>query len=224
MSFLDLILSWLKPVVPPSVTPVVVQPVTPIVVAPPSIVVPTLDIFSTVALPLILIFEGGLTNDKNDKGGRTNFGVTQTEYDVYRTGKKLLIQTVANITSDEVKDIYLNHYWLPSKCDQMGDKLSVMVFDTSVNMGQGRSIKFLQGAIGAKVDGVIGPETIAKMKTFDINTLVGSYIAARKTFYQNIVKNDPTQEGFLDGWLRRLQFVSDYISGVKTLDQIRKSW
>jgi len=175
-------------------------------------------------LPLILIFEGGLTNDKNDKGGRTDFGITQTEYDLYRSSKKLPTQTVSNISSAEVKDIYLNNYWLPSKCDQMGSKLSVVMFDTSVNMGQGRSVKFLQEAIGAKVDGVIGQETVAKMKTMDVNALANTYISTRKTFYQDIVKKDPTQQEFLGGWLRRVQFVSDYISGIKTLDQIRKSW
>lgn len=185
---------------------------------------PSQDVFDTTVLPLTLIFEGGFNDDPVDRGGRTNRGIIQTEYDKYRQGKNLPLNDVKNISDDEVNDIYLNGYWLPSKCDQMPDKVATVVFDTSVNSGQGRSIKTLQQAVGAVVDGAIGPETISKLKSFDQLSLANTFLANRVNFYNAIVAKDPTQQKFLGGWLRRVNFTKDFINGVKTLDQIRSSW
>ena len=134
------------------------------------------------------------------------------------------IQDVKNISTEEVTDIYLNDYWLPTKCDQMGDRLSIAAFDTAVNMGGGRSVKFIQQAIGATVDGVIGPETISKLKAYDQTKLSNDFMNQRENFYNAIVQRDPTQVKFLKGWLRRLNFLRDYVNGVKTIDQIRAAW
>lgn len=180
--------------------------------------------FETTALPLILIFEGGFTDDPVDKGGRTNKGIIKKVYDAYRVAKKLPPADVKDITNAEVAEIYMNNYWLPSKCDKMADKLATTVFDTSVNMGCGRSIKFIQQSIGAKVDGVIGPETISKLAAMDQVQLTNTFLSNREAFYRAIVKRDPTQIRFLNGWLRRLNFVKDFVTGVKTLDQIKKAW
>lgn len=199
---------------PPAVAPVI-----------PEITVPPIDIFNSIALPLILIFEGSIfTNHPYDKGGPTRFGVIQRVYDQYRTDKGLPVQSVINIKDTEISDIYKNQYWIPSKCDQMGDKLSVVVFDTSVNSGPGRSIKILQQAIGAKVDGVIGTETLDKLKSSDTLKLANDFIGKREEFYKNIVQKDFTQQVFLKGWLRRVNFLRDYINGVKDLIQIKKEW
>ena len=104
----------------------------------------TSNLFTASALPLILTFEGGFSNDPADAGGATNHGVIQAEYDEYRTRKGLQTQTVEAISQNEYTDIYLNDYWLPSKCDQMDDKLAIVMFDTTVNNGAGRAAKILQ--------------------------------------------------------------------------------
>lgn len=180
--------------------------------------------FESTALPLVLIFEGSFSADPADRGGRTNRGITQTVYDKYRLNKNLSTSDVRNISDMEVADIYLNSYWLPSKCDQMSDKLGLVVFDSSVNNGQGRSIKFLQQSMGIKTDGIIGLETISKMDRVDQDQLANTFLSNRVNFYQAIVNRDPTQTKFLKGWLRRINFLRDFISGVKTLDQIRTTW
>lgn len=186
---------------------------------------PQPDLFKDAALPLILTFEGSkFTNDPQDRGGATRYGVIQTEYDAYRTGKGLPLQSVEFITQDEYVDIYLNKYWLPSKCDRMKDKLAIVMFDTAVNNGVGRAAKILQKALGVTVDGGIGPGTMAALQGADQTVLSGKYIDIRETFYQAIVDHDPTQAKWLNGWLRRLNFVSDYVNGIKTIDQIRKEW
>lgn len=184
-----------------------------------------MDIFNVQALQLILIFEGStFTNNPADKGGPTRYGITQAAYDSYLVKKNKVKCSVQSIAMSEVKDIYYSNYWLPAKCDSMSGNLPICVFDTAVNMGQGRSIKFLQQIIGATVDGVIGQETIKKLANFDQNVLAGKFLDAREAFYNQIVKNDSSQSVFLKGWIRRVEFVRAFITGTKTLDQIKASW
>jgi lysozyme family protein len=184
-----------------------------------------MDQFKDIALPLILVFEGSVfTNHPKDKGGPTRYGVIQTVYDTYRTGKGLATQTVKNITIPEVQDIYYSGYWVPAKCQSMPGKLSVAVFDTTVNSGKSRSIKILQQAIGATVDGIIGRETLQKLKDLDEVKIANKYVDTREAFYHTIVDHDPTQVVFLKGWLRRAKFLRDYVNGDKTLEQIKKEW
>jgi lysozyme family protein len=183
------------------------------------------DTFKDIALPLILVFEGStFTNHPNDKGGPTRYGVIQKQYDKYCLEKNKTLTSVEKISIFEVQDIYYSKYWLPAKCNEMPGKLSTVVFDTTVNSGQGRAVKILQQSIGAKVDGIIGKETISKLVNCDQNKLANQFVDIRIEFYNNIVLKDPTQKVFLKGWLRRVQFLRDYVNGTKTLQQIKEQW
>ena len=53
-------------------------------------------------LPLILVFEGGYTNDPTDRGGATNKGITQKTYDDWCRRHSRQPQDVKNITDAEV--------------------------------------------------------------------------------------------------------------------------
>jgi lysozyme family protein len=184
-----------------------------------------MDQFKDIALPLVLVFEGPtFTIHPNDKGGPTRYGIIQTVYDTYRTNKSLATQSVKDITLQEVQDIYYVGYWVSAKCQDMPGKLSIAVFDTTVNSGKGRSIKILQQAIGATVDGIIGQETLQKLKNLNENEVANKYIDTRESFYHAIVDHDLSQSAFLNGWLRRAKFLRDYINGDKTLEQIKKEW
>ena len=106
----------------------------------------------------------------------------------------------------------------------MPPKVSTVVFDSSVNCGQARSIMTVQKAIGAKVDGIIGSETLSKIKGLDPTILANSFLDNKVVFYKALVQQDATQQLFLSGWLRRVQFLRDFVNGVKTLGQIKASW
>ena len=56
------------------------------------------------AMKFVFEMEGGYSNRKDDRGGKTNMGVTQKNYDAYRTTKKLPLQDVRNITQQEAKN------------------------------------------------------------------------------------------------------------------------
>jgi lysozyme family protein len=91
--------------------------------------------------------EGGYTNDKYDKGGPTDYGITQSEYNAYRARKGLKQQSVRFISLDEAEDIYLHQYWNECKCDDLPAGVDWMVFDGAVNSGPVQSAKWLQRAI-----------------------------------------------------------------------------
>ena len=49
------------------------------------------------AMKFVFSIEGGYSDKKNDRGGKTNYGVTQTTYDEYRKSKNLELESVKNI-------------------------------------------------------------------------------------------------------------------------------
>jgi lysozyme family protein len=163
-------------------------------------------------LRFVLKWEGGLSNDPDDRGGLTNRGITQATYDRYRKAKGLPTQSVAKITDAEVWEIYWRFYWQPVKADEFPYPLALAIFDTGVNMGVGTAIKLLQRAINdlvpkerwIAVDGVIGEQTLKAAKTLDAKRLALQLCARREERYYAIVRANPTQQKFLRGWLNRL--------------------
>src|SRR6201986_252592 len=67
----------------------------------------------TASLPFILRWEGGFVDDPDDRGGRTNKGVTQNVYHAWRADQGLPQQDVQQINDQEVAAIYYQRYWLP---------------------------------------------------------------------------------------------------------------
>jgi lysozyme family protein len=63
--------------------------------------------------------------------------------------------------------------------------------------------RWLQRAIGAKDDGIVGTETIQKAQQAPPQAVVDSMLRRRILLYDSIVRNDPKQYIFLAGWLRR---------------------
>jgi len=156
-----------------------------------------------VALQLILRFEGGYVNDPADKGGETNKGIIKKVYDAYRTSIGKPIQSVKNISDEEVKDIYYKNYWLAAKCDKLPVDVDTVHFDAAVNCGPTQAAKFLQRSIGVNADGVVGDTTLAKVNSMSSKVVVKSYVSSRIDFYIDLVIKDVTQVKFLKGWIRR---------------------
>lgn len=156
------------------------------------------------ALAFVLRWEGGFVNNPKDPGGATNRGVTQKVYDAWRDARQQPRQGVAQIGDDEVRAIYEANYWAPAKCDALGSPLDLVQFDTAVNMGVGRAIRFLQGAVGAEVDGGFGPGTQKCLDACDRGQALAAFCGQREAFYRQIVAAKPEQQVFLAGWLNRL--------------------
>jgi lysozyme family protein len=152
------------------------------------------------ALAFSLRWEGGLSNDPQDHGGLTNYGITQVSYTSYRQRHGLPPQSVTHITKAERDAIYRHDYWDAVKGDALAWPCSLVTFDAAVNSGPGRAARWLQAAAGVLVDGTIGPVTAAACAA-DPQTVALKAIVEREAFLRAIGKG--SQKRFLRGWLRR---------------------
>ncbi len=155
------------------------------------------------ALDFVLKWEGGFVDDPDDRGGRTNKGVTQSTYDTYRGRKSLSSKDVLHITDQEVADIYRSMFWNGARCDRLRDRLAFCHFDTAVNMGPNRAIRIIQRATGCEEDGVFGPGTKKACDHCDVDEVIATYTEIRATLYHMFAMK-PGQEKFLKGWMNRL--------------------
>lgn len=153
-------------------------------------------------IPRVLKREGGYVNNPDDRGGATNYGITQS---VYRKWKKNPGANVKNLTKTEAGQIYYKLYWEPSKAEQLPAEIRDVHFDAAVNHGVSRANKLLQGAAGAVQDGIIGNRTIAAVNEMDARLLVCRYVAARYKLYTAIVQRDRSQAVFMAGWMNRMK-------------------
>lgn len=159
-------------------------------------------------LAFVLRWEGGFVDDPDDRGGATNKGITQAVYDEWRERKHYDKRSVRDIEDGEVKQIYLEQYWKPSRCQAMDFPMSLILFDSAVNHGVGRAVKLLQEVLNVSVDGHFGPATMAAYDFLEechgTNYVAVQYLKAREAFYFRIVESRPEQGKFLRGWLNRL--------------------
>jgi lysozyme family protein len=156
------------------------------------------------ALTFVLRWEGGFVDHPDDPGGRTNQGVTQKVYDQWRARQGQPVRDVKQIGNAEVQAIYASDYWLPPRCDRLWTPLDLVQFDTAVNMGVGRAVRFLQAAAGCGVDGDFGAGTERAVAQCDAGNLVVAYCQRREAFYRGLVQKNPKLGVFLKGWLNRL--------------------
>jgi lysozyme family protein len=167
------------------------------------------------ALTLVLKAEGGYTNQPSDRGGPTNKGILQREYDQYRRAEGLPPADVRDILNAEVEDIYLHDYWLAGRCNRMPWPVNLAHFDACVNVGVAQAAKFLQRTVGTRDDGVIGPLTLAALASALERESPGALAARlarqRISFYRALVKRDPDQRVFLSGWLNRVNKVEQIV-------------
>ncbi len=165
-------------------------------------------------LDYIFEVEGGFTDDENDRGGKTTWGITEEEAREFGyTGD------MRNLTKDFAKNIYLKKYYLGNKLDKiLNDKVALSIFDWAVNSGR-RGIKKAQivaNKFGANlvIDGIIGNKTLEAINAIDPKMFLKEYHEMQRTFYKNLAARDNSQEGFLKGWLNRIEIKEEYIEKV----------
>ena len=156
------------------------------------------------SLPFVLRWEGGFVDHPADPGGRTNKGVTQRVYDAWRAQQGSPARDVKLIEDREVHAIYEDNYWGPSGCNRLQQQLDLVEFDTAVNMGVKRAIRFLQEAVGSDVDGKFGSNTAAAAGRCDVGTAIAAYCDAREDYYHALAEKNPKLKVFLKGWMNRL--------------------
>lgn len=166
------------------------------------------------AFELIIGHEGGYVDDPTDRGGETKYGITKKFYPD---------EDIKNLTIQRAKEIYYKDYWDHKKLDLdeiaiFDEKLALELFDTGVNQGISTAAKYLQEALNLfnrneklfddmKVDGWAGKTTfkcLYSLKSYDKPALLKCVNGLQFMRYYDIVVNDPGQEKFFSGWMKRV--------------------
>jgi len=149
--------------------------------------------------------EGGYVNDPADRGGETNLGVTIGAWGAY-LDRAIQLGEMKALTQETVKPFYRQMYWDKVKGDNLPAGVDYAVFDFAVNAGVSRAARFLQRAVGAVDDGVIGSGTLGKVAAIDPQKILDSFADQKQRFYNGLATS-PTQQKFLKGWLARVDQV-----------------
>lgn len=147
----------------------------------------------------LLTQEGSYSNNPNDPGGETNFGISKRSYPAL---------DIRNLTVDQVRAIYLRDYWLAAKCDLMPRGIDSMLFDAAVNHGVDTAVRLLQQSAGVKPDGNVGSITLSAVAGKNVLR----EFAIQRALRYSMTKNFLT---FGAGWLRRVFSVYDFAKGLQ---------
>ena len=155
------------------------------------------------ALEIVLQFEGGYVDDR---GGPTNHGITQRVYDAYRQSQDLRRRSVRTIADVELQAIYHDYYWMEVRADDLPSQWPLLAFDFAVNAGPDISIKVMQAAVGADVDGSIGPQTL---NALDAASSLGPHRALDIRLGYYIALRDPRN---FRGWQNRVDKLRTFLN------------
>ena len=143
----------------------------------------------------LLRHEGGYSDHAADPGGKTRYGITEAvaREHGYRGDMRELPLEAARL-------IYRAAYWDAVRADELPDAVRYAVFDGAVNSGVRQSVRWLQRAVDATDDGVLGPETLRAVQRHEPEALLRRLLAQRLNFMAAL----PTWPSFGRGWARRI--------------------
>jgi lysozyme family protein len=156
--------------------------------------------------------EGGYVDHPRDRGGPTNFGITQATLSRH-LGCAASAEDVRRLSRAVAADIYRRDYYEAPRIDRLPARIQEFVFDAAVNHGPPRALRFVQQACNAAgfgplaVDGKCGPRTRRAAAEADRvlgDRFLAALVGERRNFYLALVERDPGQGVFLNGWLNRL--------------------
>ena len=161
--------------------------------------------------------EGGYSNNPNDLGGETCWGITVAEARKYG-----YLGPMQDLPKETARSIYRQRYWYETKFDHVAvhyPEVAVELFDTGVNMGTSKAAEFLQMALNAlnnqekhyadvDEDGSIGPATITALVAYKDKRGVQGQTVLLKALnclqgarYIEISRSRKKNEDFVYGWL-----------------------
>lgn len=176
--------------------------------------------------------EGGYANVAGDKGGETYKGIARNYHPTW-SGWKIIDSIKAKNPGITRKDLdallandstlqglvlsfFKTEFWDVAKLDNISNQnIANEVYDTGVNFGMSKSIKFLQEACNftrsdmeLEVDGIVGTNTLKAVTTHPYPDVLFKALNIRQgEAYFDAWRKDPTQEKFVRGWLTRVTFL-----------------
>lgn len=169
-----------------------------------------------------LKLEGGFTNDPDDLGKATNYGISlrfvieqkDKEYFDLNGDEKLDEIDIQLIDEEFSREIYKKYWWDKFNLDKVKDEMvATKIFINIINIGPYMGIKLLQRAYNAtclnsppiNADGILGPKTIEAINGSSPYLLCSFYNFFVIDFYEDLVKKRPKLNKYLRGWLNRVE-------------------
>ena len=183
---------------------------------------------------VIGVTEKGFVDDPHDHGGATKAGLSLRFLAAEaRLDPKLIaslkighdgqitVPDIRALTPAQEQGVYRPCFWDGPGISALPRTLDAAVFDQAVNDGLSAAVELLQralnsvapgGAARLPVDGQLGAATHARAK-LAAASVPAATLSAFRTFaayrYRAVVKADPSQARFLDGWLSRAEHLGD---------------
>ena len=154
-------------------------------------------------IPIIKKYEGGWAGNIDGKQC-TNQGITLETYRKY-FGRQKTCKELRGITNAEWSYIFKEGYWDRWQADSIENQaIANLLVDWVFTSGL-YGIKYPQAVLGVKVDGKVGPKTLAAINNNTYNKhLFKQIYERRKKHFEAIANNNKGKKKFLKGWLNRL--------------------
>ena len=167
---------------------------------------------------------------EGDPGGPTNYGVSYRFLkdlplklsDINEDGR-ITWKDVSDLTETHAQSIFKLYFWDNLSLSQIqAPPLSVTLFDTAVNCGRTRTVKWLQRLIGngLSVDGDMGPMTVkaarslCRLGTVPSRLLRISLLQTRRLHYHELTYASEDMRKFLKGWINRVDDLEEFLKTV----------
>lgn len=187
------------------------------------------------AYDITLGHEGGYSNDPDDVGGETYKGVARAYYPSWAgwtiiDDSKSINNFPNNLRGNTalntmIREFYKENYWNLFWGDRLpNQEVANELFDTGVNMGVGRAVKYLQKALNVLNRNQKNYADIVEDGGFGVNTMtaLNQYLAIDDESFllkiMNILQGyhyieyatkSSTQQRFMRGWLNRVDFIKN---------------
>ena len=181
--------------------------------------------FNEIFQKIVVETEGLYSNDKNDPGGETVFGLTRKAdpdwqgwaiVDQYKGKAGFPRNLPYDVLRAMASPYYRKKYWDFAQLDKVPIQIAAEVFDQAVNMGKGTAILNLQIALNVSnhqgkdypdlvPDGIFGSKTLSAVLANKNPDAIVKYMNCEQgAYYINLAKKNPKFEDFTLGWSKRL--------------------
>lgn len=167
------------------------------------------------AVSSTLLHEGFFSDDKDDPGGPTKYGVslrflrTKGLYGDFDGDGDVDRDDIWAMTEDEAVEVYYEFWWRQEGYDKIPGPVGAKVFDIAINTGPKASNRSLQRAVRAVSgvhlvdDGILGRKSKAAVKKLDSDILLPAFRSEAAGHYRVLRQRNEVFRKYIEGWLNR---------------------